>query len=118
LFVLLVVLLVADFAILAALRHQAATAGFDAGAIAAARRWLVTGTLFLLACAAGAFAVISASFSRRAAALAQFVRRVGGGDFHPMQSREGGQEWEALVAAVNESTVNLRNTIQGLTDER
>jgi two-component system phosphate regulon sensor histidine kinase PhoR len=116
--VLLVVLLIADFAILAALRHQAATAGFDAGSIATARRWLITGTLFLLACAVGAFVAISTSFSRRASLLEQFVRRVAGSDFHPMQSREDGPEWEALIAALNESTVSLRNTIQGLTDER
>jgi two-component system phosphate regulon sensor histidine kinase PhoR len=85
----------------------------------AALRWRLLGvSLLVLALAGGAFLWLSRRFSARVAALAEFARRVAGGDFRPLPVERGSDELAELARALNATAGELDRTIRTLTEER
>jgi two-component system, OmpR family, phosphate regulon sensor histidine kinase PhoR len=80
------------------------------------RLWSVS--LLILILTGGASLAFFRGFSNRIGRLTQFSRRIAGGDFHPMPLERSNDELADLSRTLNQTAVQLDQTIRTLTDER
>ena len=78
--------------------------------------WFLCFSVLLLAVVA--VAVVSIHTSRRIRELQEFSRRVAGGDFRPLVTRDADDDLGELAQALNETAARLGESIRLLTDER